>query len=85
LGKPVVASSIGGITEMVDDGVGRLFPPGDAEALVDVLRELARDKDRLREMGIAARERVQINHDPESHMKRLEEIYKTATTDHSVF
>ena len=78
LGKPVAASSIGGLPELVDDSVGRLFAPGDAEALVDVLRELARDKDRLREMGIAARERVRTNHDPESHMKRLEEIYKAA-------
>ncbi len=85
LGKPVAASSIGGLPELVDDSVGRLFRPGDAESLADALRELARDKHRLREMGMAARERVRANHDPESHMNGLEEIYKTATTGHSVF
>jgi glycosyltransferase involved in cell wall biosynthesis len=78
LGKPVAASSIGGIPEMVDDRVGRLFPPGDATALADVLRELVSDERCLREAGKAARQRVLANHDPAEHIKRLEEIYRIA-------
>lgn len=39
-GCPVVTSDLGGMRELVEDGVnGRLFPPGDVEALAAVLRE----------------------------------------------
>ena len=44
VGTPVVGSRIGGIAEMVTDGVtGRLVPPGDAPALAAVFAEVARD------------------------------------------
>lgn len=38
-GTPFVASRVGGIPEIVDDGVDRLAPPGDAKALAAALRE----------------------------------------------
>jgi glycosyltransferase involved in cell wall biosynthesis len=44
VGTPVIGSVIGAIPEIVTDGRnGRLFPPGDASALADVLRSLAAD------------------------------------------
>ncbi|HTM04910.1 MAG TPA: glycosyltransferase [Vicinamibacterales bacterium] len=44
IGTPVIGSVIGAIPEIVTDGRnGRLFPPGDAPALADVLRSLAQD------------------------------------------
>jgi glycosyltransferase involved in cell wall biosynthesis len=58
-GTPVVASDLGGIPEIVEDGVtGFLVPPGDVDALRDRLAYLL-DRPRLAaEMGAAARARV---------------------------
>lgn len=37
-GRPIIASNLGGLPELIDDGIdGRLVPPGDAEALAAVL------------------------------------------------
>jgi glycosyltransferase involved in cell wall biosynthesis len=53
-GTPIVASRVGGIPDIVHDGVhGRLVPPGDAPALVAALRELAASPERLRTMSRA--------------------------------
>lgn len=56
-GLPVVATSVGGVPELVSDGVtGILAPPGDVGALAGALESLARDPQRRREMGAAGRE-----------------------------
>jgi glycosyltransferase involved in cell wall biosynthesis len=46
MARPVVASDIGGVNEIVDDGAtGVLVPPGDAEALAGALTRVLRDED----------------------------------------
>jgi glycosyltransferase involved in cell wall biosynthesis len=58
-GTPVVASRLGGIPEIVEDGVtGFLVPPGDVEALRDRLAYLLERPRVAAEMGAAARARV---------------------------
>ncbi len=55
-GKPVIASCVGGLRELVEDGVtGRLVPPDSAEALRAAL--LTDDAQTLRAMGEKGRER----------------------------
>ncbi|WP_404381877.1 glycosyltransferase [Knoellia locipacati] len=57
-GLPVVATSVGGLPQQVEDGVqGLLVPPGDAEALAAALTTVAGDAELRRRMGQAARER----------------------------
>ncbi len=47
-GVPVIASELGGISEIVEEGVnGYLFPPGDAAALAQVLRACILDPSRI--------------------------------------
>jgi glycosyltransferase involved in cell wall biosynthesis len=60
LARPVVVSShVGCGTDLVTPGkTGLVFPAGDVDALADCLREALSDRDRLRAMGEAGRERV---------------------------
>ncbi|WP_018874160.1 TIGR03088 family PEP-CTERM/XrtA system glycosyltransferase [Thioalkalivibrio sp. ALJ1] len=58
-GLPVVASRVGGLPELVEDGVnGTLISPGDAEALSVVLAAYVADPERARREGQAARQRA---------------------------
>jgi glycosyltransferase involved in cell wall biosynthesis len=58
-GTPVVASRIGGLPEIVEDGVtGYLVQPGNVAELRDRLSQLLRDPALAQRMGCSARERV---------------------------
>lgn len=62
LGKPVIASRVGGLPEVVEDGVtGILVDPDDPAALASAITVLLSDPDRARAMGEAGRVRVQEN------------------------
>jgi len=59
LGKAVIATSVGGIPDMIEDGVsGLLVPPGDETALTAAIVALLSDPARRSALGEAARERV---------------------------
>jgi starch synthase len=58
-GTAVVGTRIGGIPEVVDDGVtGLLVPPNDPASLADAMNALLHDPMRAAEMGSAGRERA---------------------------
>lgn len=60
-GVPVIASRVGGLPEIVEDGVtGWLIPPGSPEALAKAIAHAASNGERLREMGAKARERARL-------------------------
>ena len=59
LGKPIVATAVDGVPEMLEDGkTGLLIPPNDASALADAVIRLLRDKDEARRLGETARRLV---------------------------
>lgn len=59
-GVPVAASRVGGIPEIVEDGItGRLVPPGDDRALAAAIEELLDDAQRAAEMARRAALRVE--------------------------
>jgi glycosyltransferase involved in cell wall biosynthesis len=58
--RPVVASAVGGLLDLVVDGeTGLLVPPGDVPALREALERLLGDADLRRRLGEAGRARVQ--------------------------
>ena len=58
-GLPVIATNVGGLPEVVQDGVtGILVPPKNPEALADAIVRLLRDPDLRRRLGNAGRDRV---------------------------
>jgi glycosyltransferase involved in cell wall biosynthesis len=60
MGVPVVATSVGGIPDLVSHGeTGLLYPPGDVDALTGCLRQLLMDPAFRIRLGNAARERAQ--------------------------
>lgn len=59
-GLPVVGTRVGGIPEILEDGVqGRLVAPADSQALAGAIRELCADPLRCRRMGEVARQQAQ--------------------------
>lgn len=72
-GRPVIATAIAAIPELVVHGVsGWLVPPGSSTALADALRAaLDADPSQLAAMGMAGRERLAECHDPERELQRL--------------
>jgi glycosyltransferase involved in cell wall biosynthesis len=74
--RPVVASRVGGIPEVVEDGVhGRLVPPGDPAALAAALEEFHRRPDGARRMGLAGAARVEAEFTWPRVVEAFEELY----------
>lgn len=77
--RPVVASHIGGLPELVKDGeTGLTFAAGDALDLRRKILYLVRNPQKAEEMGRRARRLVQEEMAPEVHYKALMEIYEIA-------
>ncbi len=75
-GLPVVATRVGGNPELVEPGkTGYLVPVGDAAALADAMRPLARDAAVRRAMGRAGRARVTHEFKAEKMVERYAALY----------
>jgi glycosyltransferase involved in cell wall biosynthesis len=74
---PAVVTNLGGMPELVRDGVdGLVVPHDDPQALADALRHLHGDPDTAMAMGRAGRQRLADEFDPERHLQRLDAIYE---------
>ena len=76
-GRPVIASKIGGITDIVVDGkTGILVPPGDDIALQEAIERLIVDIDLRNQMGQAGKKRV-VEFQAVTVIPRIERIYES--------
>lgn len=78
-GLPVVASRIGGLPELVEDGVtGLLFTPGDAADLARQVVRLHADPGLSRDLGASGRARARRDHSPDRYFESLVDVYARA-------
>ena len=75
VGKPVIATPLGGSKELVTPETGVLVPPEDASAVADAIATLSTDRERLAEMGRAARERAVQLFNSEKNTALTEAVY----------
>ena len=77
-GTTVVASNIGGLSELIENGVnGILFPPGDENVLSEILTDIAkRPQERLR-MGLSAQKHIRKNHTWSSASTNTVRVYRS--------
>jgi glycosyltransferase involved in cell wall biosynthesis len=77
-GLPIVATRVGGIPELIEDGVhGLLVPPGDPAGLAAAVGRILRDPGLARRLGDTARRRQQAEFDLDVVVRRLESLYVT--------
>lgn len=78
-GLPVLASDLGGLAEIVEDGVtGLRFPPGDAAALAACAARLSAAPEARARMGTAARARFEARYSAAANYRMLRAIYDEA-------
>ena len=81
-GIPAVATPVGGIPQVIDDGVnGILVPVGDCCALATALCEALDSSELRKSMGYKAREKVRSIFDIDMLLGELSEIYCNVATD----
>ncbi len=81
MGKPVIATAIGGSLDQVVDGqTGYLVPPADPAALAEKIRVLIQDPELRRRMGEAGTERVRMHFGVQRMLEKLETIYSEVLT-----
>ena len=74
--RPVVATAVGGVPEVVDDGkTGILIPSAAPDALASAVCELLEHPDRARAMGAAGRLRAEASFGIAAHARRVESLY----------
>jgi len=76
VGRPVIASRIGGLSDIVKDGeTGVLIPPGDVQALCRAMQSLLEHPERREQMGVMAKEHV-VNFQARTVVTRIEQVYQ---------
>ncbi len=79
IGLPCIASEVGGIPDLIEDGKnGLCVPPKEPEALAAALHRVLTEPDFARELGRNARLTIQQRFNNDESIRKLEEIYRTS-------
>lgn len=75
--KPIVASQVGGIVDLVQDGVnGILVPPKNSDALCSGILKLLDNRDLAEQLGVHGRKRVYSDFDVSTGIRKIEKVYE---------
>lgn len=78
LGTPIVATNIGGIPEIVTDGVdGKLVPPADSTAIAEKVADLLNNPSKLKSLSGSGREKVIGRFEFEEMTRKYEAVYES--------
>jgi len=78
-GKPIVATTVGGIPEIVEDGItGYLVPPRDSDSLANAIIRLLQDKELRQRMGQNALEKTRNEISWTTIARQTMEVYQAA-------
>src|SRR2546421_2286186 len=80
-GKPIIASAVGGIPDMIGNDAGLLVAPGDVNELASAMMWVARDSELRKRMGMAARERYHELFSPKVVMPLMLDIYRRVVSN----
>lgn len=76
-GRPIVATAVGGIPEMLSEDSALLIPPGDVHALAAALEKLLQDRNLAEQLGKAARQRAEHWPDASATAAGVALLYET--------
>jgi glycosyltransferase involved in cell wall biosynthesis len=80
---PVVATRVGGLPEVVEDGItGLLVPPADIEKTADALISLIKSEELRSKMGSNGRNKVLIQYDWKNNLKSMIDLYRSLSKHH---
>ena len=80
-GVPVVATNVGGIPDLIRDGVnGHLVPPRNPEAVARAALSILRDPNRRASMAVAARASVVPEYEVDTLVARMDRLYREIVT-----
>ncbi|HYE73816.1 MAG TPA: glycosyltransferase [Blastocatellia bacterium] len=78
--RPVIATAVGDIPEVISDGVtGRIVPPRNSEALTAALVELLGDSALATSMGLSARQSVVERYTTDAMLSQYDQIFAIAS------
>jgi glycosyltransferase involved in cell wall biosynthesis len=82
IGAPVVATTVGGTAELIDDHVhGLLVPPHNPEALAAAIAAALDDREATARRAAAARLRIEQEFSFDTRMRKVERIYQALVAD----
>lgn len=85
VGTPVIASRLGSMIELIEDGrTGAFCEAGNPVSLVATVNRLAADPANLEQMGLAARDEFQRRYTPERNHAQLLSVYDQAVRERAV-
>jgi glycosyltransferase involved in cell wall biosynthesis len=76
MARPVVASDIGPSREILGDGTGLFYPPGDIDKLARAIDRLATDRELAERMGKTGRKRSLESFGIDGHVQAVNKIYE---------